>query len=84
MSDINGVKIEPKVSLNFGNSGKNNQGGQGGSIIIISEELNGSGLITADGGEGEVGGNGGSINIQTKRNNFKGTLSAKGGRSTKR
>ena len=79
INDINGIKIEPKINLTFGKSGKNNQGGDGGSIMIISEEFRGSGLITADGGDGEIAGKGGNINIHTKRNQFKGIVSAKGG-----
>lgn len=58
-----------------------NRGGDGGQIFIISEQINGDGLISTDGGSGEVGGNAGKVHIESKINNYSGTISAKGGKS---
>lgn len=60
------------------------QGGKGGSIFIISENLRGNGLISVDGGSGNIGGEGGQVQIETKNNNYTGKVSAKGGDSTKK
>lgn len=83
MGDINNIKFEPHFKLPkilFGKAGANGQGGQGGSIFVITEELTGEGEITADGGDGSIGGRGGQIHIQAKNNYFKGKISAKGGK----
>lgn len=84
MTDFNGIKIEPKIilpKLQFGRAGKDGQGGEGGSIMIIAEEIIGDGQIIANGGDGTTGGKGGSVHIQAIKNNFKGKISAKGGDS---
>lgn len=79
MGDISSIKIEPHFKLpkiQFGKSGKKGEGGNGGTIVIFTEEMTGSGVILAD---GEMGGKGGNIHIEAKRNSFKGKISAKGG-----
>ena len=84
MGDINNIKIEPHLKLpkiQFGKSGKKGLGGDGGAIMIFTEELDGDGAILADGGDGEQGGKGGNIHIEARRSNFKGQLSVKGGDS---
>lgn len=82
MVDINNIKIEPHIKLpkiQFGKSGNNGRGGDGGQIVLITEKLTGSGRISVDGGDGTVGGNAGKVHIQAKENRFKGKISAKGG-----
>lgn len=83
MMDFNGIKISPNIKLNFGKSGKNARGGDGGSIVILTEDINGSGKIIADGGDGQKGGAGGNINIIAEENRFRGEISAKGGKGYK-
>lgn len=83
MSDINGVKVELPISLNFGKASSPNDGGDGGSIFIITEEMTGNGKILANGGDGKNGGKGGQVHIQAKKNNFTGDISANGGKSVK-
>lgn len=79
MSDLNGIKLEPHISINLGKSPMG-KGGNGGPIMIVAETLTGTGEIITDGGDGRVGGNAGKINIQVKHNKFKGKISAKGGK----
>ncbi len=81
MTDINGIKFEPRINLKFGKSNSKGVGGAGGQIIIVTEELIGDGELLANGGDGIEGGSGGKIEIQTKSNKFKGKISAKGGDS---
>lgn len=83
MSDINGVKVELPITLNFGKGGNIGDGGDGGSILIIADEMTGIGKISANGGDGKNGGKGGLINIQAKKSNFTGDISANGGKSEK-
>jgi len=56
-------------------------GGDGGIIMVMAQNLSGSGKIIADGGQGLVGGKGGNIRIQSEKNSFSGTISATGGNS---
>ncbi len=81
MVDLNAVKIEPHFNFKSSKAGRKEQGGQGGTILIFSEKIKGSGKISADGGDGQTGGSGGSIRIIAKDNNFRGKISAKGGKS---
>lgn len=60
------------------------RGGNGGQIYIITESLEGGGIITADGGDGDIGGQGGKIYIDAKKNNYKGVISAQAGKSWKK
>lgn len=83
MPDINGIKIEPKISLNIGNKGDDENGGDGGTVMIITEKLTGNGKISANGGDGKKGGKGGQVHIQAKQNSFTGEISANGGKSEK-
>ncbi len=83
MTDFNNIKLEPHIKLNFGKPDKKGCGGQGGSVLIYTEKIEGTGSILADGGDGVRGGNGGNINIIAKENKFKGKISAQGGRNTK-
>ena len=83
MSDNNGIKVEPHLSLNLGKGNKSDDGGDGGSIFIITEEMKGEGKISANGGKGKNGGKGGQIHIQAKKNNFTGEISVDGGKSEK-
>lgn len=83
MYDCNNVKLEPHFKLQFGKGGKKGQGGDGGQVILMTENLSGEGRITTDGGDGEIGGKGGHVYIDAKENKFKGGISAKGGRSVK-
>ena len=57
------------------------RGGDGGTVMLVTQDLSGSGKITAEGGKGIIGGKGGKIQIQTETNNFKGTVSASGGQA---
>lgn len=87
MADINGIKIEPRFNLpkiQLGKGGSNTgQGGDAGSITIISESLSLSrnGQFIAEGGNGVKGGKGGDINIHSQQIDFKGNASTKGGDS---
>ena len=78
MIDINAIK-NLNLKLKFGKTDSKDEGGQGGSILIISEEIKGNGQITADGGDGIKGGKGGSVNIIAQKNKLRGKISAKGG-----
>lgn len=67
------------------NGFNNNSGGSGGSILITSGQLSGSGSILANGGNADVdvagGGGGGRIAIYSSLS-FSGTIAAYGGRGT--
>ena len=81
--DINNIKFEPHIKLpkiQLGKGGNSGRGGDGGQIILITEELVGTGTISVNGGDGLTGGNAGKINIQAKKNSFKGKISASGGK----
>ena len=78
MIDLNAVK-NLNVKLNIGKGNQKGEGGQGGSILIVSDEIRGRGKISAEGGKGFRGGMGGNINIISKKNKFRGKISAKGG-----
>jgi len=81
MADFNNFKIEPHIKLNIGKAGRDGSGGEGGTILIITEDLCGTGGLIADGGNGIIGGKGGSVIVEAKRNRFRGRISAKGGKS---
>lgn len=81
MADINNIKLEPHFKLNIGKAGQKGNGGEGGTILIITEDLSGTGTISSDGGDGIMGGKGGKVIIEAKRNKYKGKISATGGKS---
>ena len=58
-------------------------GGAGGTILIETSELQGTGILRADGGNGSYGsgGGGGIISLIENRSTFGGTLSVIGGNS---
>ena len=64
--------------MGYGGSG----GGSGGSIYIITNILEGSGQIIANGGQGYDslggGGSGGRIAIYSQTNNFQGIVQVEG------
>ena len=72
-----------KVALNFKSKKLENvsRGGDGGQIVIISNEISGDGKFIADGGRGEIGGRGGGVSLLSNKNKFTGEVSAKGGDS---
>ena len=59
------INVEGAISANGGNGGGNQAGsGSGGSILLFTDELYGSGVIQASGGGGEVGGAGGRVAVE--------------------
>ena len=86
----NTLKVDGEIRAN-GQSGVNvnglfNGGASGGSIWLTSREVDGSGVISANGGNGDSlsgGGSGGRIAIHySTRSKFEGTLTAYGGDSS--
>lgn len=67
----NRLQVNGTLSVN-GGEGQNSQagGGSGGSLVIDSNILDGSGSITADGGTTNAGGSGGRIAIYTHSGNY--------------
>ena len=66
------------------NSG--NGGGSGGSVFILADSFDGSGVIQVNGGAGGVngggGGSGGRVALHYNSSFFSGSISAYGGNST--
>ena len=63
------INVEGMISANGGNGGGGQAGsGSGGSILLFTNELYGSGTIQANGGNSEVGGGGGRVAIHYNTN----------------
>lgn len=77
------VSSSASLSPSVTHSPSHSFGGDGGSVIIISKKISGSGCISARGGSGDVGGKGGRVHIETIENDFKGSISTDGGDSKK-
>lgn len=73
--------ISKERGKNYSNCQQNYMGGNGGKIFIFAQNIEGDGLITANGGNGLIGGSGGEVHIISDNNNFKGKISASGGES---
>lgn len=68
MIDFSAIK-NLNLELKFGKSGQNGRGGDGGSILIFTKRILGSGKIRAEGGNGKIGEKGEiSILLQEKTN----------------